>query len=245
MCSLCRKQPETTVHLFLQCPFSLSLWNWFSAVINLNVNLISVVDVVNLANRCWNPQCRVVVSAAIISIFNNIWLCRNFVRFKGIKPNLNSTLSLIISSTSLAGNVTSQASSLSLSDFAIPKYFKVNIHHPKAPNIVEVFWTPPLIGWVKCNTDGSSFGNPGYAASAGIFRNHHGACLGCFVFNIGIATAFFAEFLGIIIAIECAYERNWKRLWIESDSMLAISAFKNSYPLAIAQQVVELSSKAY
>jgi hypothetical protein len=105
MCSLCRKQPETTVHLFLQCPFSLSLWNWFSAVINLNVNLISVVDVVNLANRCWNPQCRVVVSAAIISIFNNIWLCRNSVRFKGIKPNMNSTLSLIISSTSLAGNV--------------------------------------------------------------------------------------------------------------------------------------------
>ncbi|WJX32029.1 hypothetical protein P8452_20400 [Trifolium repens] len=32
--------------------------------------------------------------------------------------------------------------------------------------------------------DGSSLGNPGVAASAGIFRNHNGASLGCFASNI-------------------------------------------------------------
>jgi ribonuclease HI len=80
---------------------------------------------------------------------------------------------------------------------------------------------------VKCNTDGSSLGNPGTAASGGIFRNHNGASLGCFACNIGIATAFFAEFLGIILAIEYAFDRNWLQLLIESDSQLAILAFKN------------------
>ncbi|KAK2441664.1 hypothetical protein QL285_012933 [Trifolium repens] len=75
--------------------------------------------------------------------------------------------------------------------------------------------------------DGSSLGNPGVAASAGIFRNHNGASLGCFASNIGIATAFFAEFMGIILAIECAYVGNWKQLWIESDSKLAILAYRN------------------
>jgi hypothetical protein len=82
-------------------------------------------------------------------------------------------------------------------DFTILKFFKINIHHPKAPNIVEVIWTPPLSSWLKCNIDGSSLGNPGVAASAGIFRNHNGASLGCFASNIGIATSFFSEFMGI------------------------------------------------
>jgi ribonuclease HI len=34
--------------------------------------------------------------------------------------------------------------------------------------------------------------------------------------------------MGIILAIECAVDRNWRQLWIESDSKLAVSAFKNS-----------------
>jgi hypothetical protein len=33
--------------------------------------------------------------------------------------------------------------------------------------------------------------------------------------------------MGIILAIECAYVRNWKQLWIESDSKLAILAYRN------------------
>jgi ribonuclease HI len=227
MCSLCCKNLESTSHLFLQCPFALSLWNWFSSVINLNVNLNSIVDVLNLVSRGWSPQCQITILAAIVSIFNNIWLCRNSVRFKNIKPSLRNSISLITSNTSIAGNFTSQASGHSMIDFAILKFFKININHPKAPNIVEVIWTPPLSGWVKCNTDGSSLGNPGIAASDGIFRNHNGASLGCFAYNVGTATAFFAEFMGIILAVECAFERSWMHLWIESDSHLAILAFKN------------------
>ncbi|MCI20794.1 hypothetical protein A2U01_0041957, partial [Trifolium medium] len=44
----------------------------------------------------------------------------------------------------------------SMTDFAILKFFKINLHHPKAPKILEVFWHPPLQGWIKCNTDGSA-----------------------------------------------------------------------------------------
>jgi hypothetical protein len=104
------------------------------------------------------------------------------------------------------------------------KFFKISIHHPKAPKIIEVIWSPPKHGWIKCNTDDTSIENTGNAACAGIFRNNHGANLGCFAHFIGIANALYAEIMRIILA----FEKNWSQLWIESDSKLAILAFKNT-----------------
>jgi hypothetical protein len=123
MCNLCCKHSESTTHLFLQCPFALSLWNWSSSIINLNVNLTSINDVLSLANRGWSPQCQLTIIAAIVSIFNNIWPSRNSMRFKNVKPNIRSSISLISSSISIAGNFTSLASGHSMTDFAILKFF--------------------------------------------------------------------------------------------------------------------------
>jgi len=72
-------------------------------------------------------------------------------------------------------------------------------------------------------------GSTGSAACGGIFRDCRGESLGCFAYNIGIANAVFAEILGIILAIECAYQKNWSNLWIETDSMLASLAFKSPH----------------
>ncbi|MCH92420.1 ribonuclease H protein [Trifolium medium] len=150
----------------------------------------------------WHPQGHVTVAAVVIYIFNAIWSCRNLLRFEDIIPNLNSTISMISANVSLVGNYTSLTAGPSMTDFQILKFFNVTIHHSKAPKIIEVLWTPPLQGWLKCNTDGSSLGNPGLAASAGIFRNFKGENVGCFAMNIGIATAFYAELMAVILAIE-------------------------------------------
>jgi ribonuclease HI len=83
-------------------------------------------------------------------------------------------------------------------------------------------------GWTKCNTNVTYVGNPGNASRACIFRNNHGVNLGCFAHFIGIANALYAEIMRIIFAIECAFERNWSQLWIESDSKLVILALKNT-----------------
>ncbi|KAK2424401.1 hypothetical protein QL285_034766 [Trifolium repens] len=124
------------------------------------------------------------------------------------KPSLNSTIALIVASSSLIGTVTSLTSRPSIFDFEILKYFKVFIHHPKAPKIVVVIWFPPLQGWVKCNTVGTSVGNPDIAACAGIFRNNLGANLGCFARYIGVANVLYDVVMGIILAIECVVDRN-------------------------------------
>ncbi|GAU35907.1 hypothetical protein TSUD_69400 [Trifolium subterraneum] len=88
-------------------------------------------------------------------------------------------------------------------------------------------WSPPLQGWYKCNTDGTSKGNPGQAACLGIYRNFKGEVIGCFAHNIGIATALVAEIMGVVLAIECASNKHWNCLWLECDSQLVSLAFKN------------------
>jgi ribonuclease HI len=227
VCSLCNKEAETTNHLFLHCPFSLALWNWLSSIINQMIDSSTISALWRITNGSWNPQCKIVVTATVIYIFNSIWTSRNNLRFKNIKPNINSIISLIIANVSLVGNYTSLAAGPSINDFEIMKFFKVGIHQPRPPKIIEVLWTPPLHGWYKCNTDGSSLGNPRLAACAGVFRNHKGEFIGGFAQKLGRDNALFAEIMGVILAIECASEKNWNQLWVECDSRLVVSAFKN------------------
>ncbi|CAJ2642506.1 unnamed protein product [Trifolium pratense] len=139
MCCLCNKDSETTNHLFLECQFSLALWNWLAAIINHRIDV--------------------------------------------------SSLSTLWQVTSV-GNCTRLTDGSSISDFEILKFFKIEIHQSRPAKIVEVLWSPTLNGWYKCNTGGTSMGNPGPAACAGVFRNYKGEFLGCFAKNLGIANAY-------------------------------------------------------
>jgi ribonuclease HI len=86
---------------------------------------------------------------------------------------------------------------------------------------------PPSLNWIKCNTDGASSGNPGLASCGGVFRDHNADFLLAFAEPLGIASSYFAELSGVIKAIEIAFDNQWNNLWLETDSMLVINAFKN------------------
>jgi ribonuclease HI len=93
--------------------------------------------------------------------------------------------------------------------------------------VKEVVWNPPLMNCVKCNIDGASKGNPGEASCGGIFRNSNADFLLCFAEPLGYASSFLAELHGALRAIEVAHQMNWRNLWLETDSELVVSAFKN------------------
>jgi hypothetical protein len=57
--------------------------------------------------------------------------------------------------------------------------------------------------------------------------NHNADLLCCFAENIGRKSAFKVELCGAMRAIELANYRNWKNLWLESDSSLVVLAFKS------------------
>jgi hypothetical protein len=227
MCNFCCKHIESSFHIFFQCDFAIQLWSWLAKCLDLTLQFTSMEDMWKITELNWSPQCRVTITAAIINLINSIWQVRNQARFDNIRINLNAAISRIIASTSLSGNNTKKVASNSIRDFIILKKFNVNIHNPKVSIVKEIVWHPPLLNCVKCNIDGASKGNPGLSSCGGIFRNNDADFLLGFAEPLGFASSYLAELQGALRAIEVAHQMNWKNLWIETDSVLVVLAFKN------------------
>lgn len=82
MCSLCKQGTENSFHLFFQCTFAINLWKWFASILNFNIQFQTVEDIWSLADRNWNPQCKLTIISTLINILNIIWFSRNQIRFK-------------------------------------------------------------------------------------------------------------------------------------------------------------------
>ncbi|CAJ2673343.1 unnamed protein product [Trifolium pratense] len=225
ICSLCSACEESSFHLFFECSFAFYLWCWLASILNLTLQFQSIEDLWKLCDRGWNAQCKLVIKATIVNIINMIWLARNNMRFNNIKTSRHSAIALISSNAALSGNKTKLLASGSIRDFSILKYFNINIHPPKAPQIKEVIWCPPSHGWIKCNTDGAA--TLVTSSCGGIFRNYLADLVCCFAQNTSQGSAFYAELCGAMSAIEIAHRFHWHQLWIETDSSLMVKAFKN------------------
>jgi ribonuclease HI len=227
MCSFCCKHEESTFHIFFECDFAIKLWSWLANCLDLTIQFTSLEDIWKIADLNWSSQCKISVIAVIINLINTIWYVRNQARFNNNKISWNPAISLIISSTALTGNNTKKVASNSIRDFIVLKHFKISIHNPKTSIVKEIFWNPPLPNWIKCNIDGASKGNPGLSSRGGIFRNNEADFLLCFAEPLGYTSSYQAELQGALRAIEVAHQMNWNNLWLETDSSLAVLAFKN------------------
>ncbi|PRQ26934.1 putative ribonuclease H-like domain-containing protein [Rosa chinensis] len=99
----------------------------------------------------------------------------------------------------------------SVHELTILKSLQVSHKPRRAPRIVEVNWFPPLIGWVKINTDGDWRSASGQAGFGGVFRDYHVA----------------AEVMAVIKAIDLAWVRDWKHMWLKVDSSLILNLLKS------------------
>jgi ribonuclease HI len=226
-CNLCNRHVETSFHLFFECPFAVRLWSWFAGCLNQTLQFTSMEDMWSISDGQWSPQSKITINAAIVHLLNTIWWARNQGRYYNSNISWRNAISLIIAGTYLSGNNTLKSASNSLRDFNFLKMFRISIHQPRIPVSKEIIWQPPLLNWIKCNTDGVSNGNPGIASCGGIFRDHNANFVYAFAEPLGRETAFFAELCGALKAIELAFEKNWVNLWLETDSTLVVAAFKN------------------
>jgi len=161
VCNLCALSSENSAHLFLDCAFATQIWNWLRSILSINFSVSCFSELFKVYEIAWSPQCKLVILSAIINCFNIIWWCRNQRRFNDKIISINSATNLIISSTSLSGNITNLTARSSISEFVIMKHFNVKLKPSKPKSIKEVIWCPPVFNWVKCNTDRASNGNPG------------------------------------------------------------------------------------
>ncbi|KAL5766816.1 hypothetical protein ACOSP7_017433 [Xanthoceras sorbifolium] len=107
------------------------------------------------------------------------------------------------------------------------------------PRFCRVVWNPPTGCCVKVNVDGCSKGNPGPAACGGVFRMENGIYIGAFAVNLGFKDSVYAELMGIIMAVELAYARGWRQLWIESDSTVALKCLTTDSTCYVPDELMD------
>ncbi|XP_058776647.1 uncharacterized protein LOC131650967 [Vicia villosa] len=227
LCNLCGIMGETVEHLFFNCSFAARFWHFLSESLSLLCN--SIEDIWSVYNKLISEQSKVVWMAAVSSVVSMIWKARNLCRFEDKKCNWYTLLFEVKRDVMFAGNSTQKKGSNAILDFQFLKSFNINVNPPKAFLVKEFLWHPPILHWIKCNTDGAASGEPQRAACGGIYRDHTGMHKGSFSKFLGPGNAFLAELFGAILAIEIARQKNWNNLWLETDSTLVVLAFSKPH----------------
>ncbi|XP_019425141.1 PREDICTED: uncharacterized protein LOC109334024 [Lupinus angustifolius] len=144
---------------------------------------------------------------------------------KMLNKQVKEAIRRIKRDTSLVGNSSSASASPNVEDLLILRSFNINDKFNLAPRITEVTWLPRERGWIKVNTDGAAHDSPGHSGGGGIFRDHNGVYITAFSKYLTIQNAIFVEFHAALHAVQIAYNRGWKQLWIEVDSSMLLDIF--------------------
>ncbi|XP_057800164.1 uncharacterized protein LOC131015756 [Salvia miltiorrhiza] len=202
-CVLCMADAETMDHIFWKCPQVKTIWAEFLSWFNLG-SFLEVEDIHSFLVVAWNRNGCVFedtkfVGKQVIHFIKVAFLDieQNFKKI-GCMPN-------------------------TCHDLKVLRNLGVRPRSAPPPSFINVYWWPPPNQWIKVNTDGSALGAPGKIAAEGVFRDKFSWVRGCFHIKGGIGFAFEAELLAVISAIQIAFHRNWKYLWIESDSTYIVN----------------------
>ena len=87
----------------------------------------------------------------------------------------------------------------------------------------------PATNAIKANIDGGARGNPGPAAYGVVVRNAKGEILAELAEYLGNQTNNFAEYSGLLAALEYAVKEKYPSLKVLSDSELLVKQMKGQY----------------
>ncbi|KAL6207455.1 hypothetical protein ACLB2K_018413 [Fragaria x ananassa] len=136
------------------------------------------------------------------SILWFVWHARNKTRFNGKSFSVASICHLILGHIRAANRLENGLMHNSVQDLRIIKSFGAECQLRRAPRFIEVVWHPPVIGWVKINSDGAWKHAEGVGGFDAVFRDFKGHVLGAFSSNIDIPSSVAAEVMIIIVSIE-------------------------------------------
>ena len=211
LCSICREQDESIIHLLWDCVFPNDLWrklkvppshvNPFADSLEtwLKTNSLSVVR-----HKGSIPWC----TLFLFTVWT-FWKNRNKVVFENSVPN--STLDKVCLSQ------------------AKEYFYCVSKAKQIAPTIaIPVKWSKPLPGWHKLNTDGVSLGNQSKACSGGLIRDNEGRWIRGYSRSIGHMTSVMAELWALRDGLNLAFQLGIRWLEVELDAKVIVEMLNNA-----------------
>ncbi|KAK1308283.1 hypothetical protein QJS10_CPA09g00726 [Acorus calamus] len=90
---------------------------------------------------------------------------------------------------------------------------------PRVP--IPVTWSPPPVGWIKANSDGSRSENRyGFGA---LIRNSDGHCVSATSARIRACSINLLELKGVVAGMKLAQRMGAQQIWSETDSTTAVA----------------------
>ncbi|PRQ28207.1 putative ribonuclease H-like domain, acyl-CoA desaturase [Rosa chinensis] len=170
-----------------------------------------------------SPQLRELWVACFCASLWFIWQTRNKVRYEGITPDVAMACRLINGHVYASSRIATGHMFNNIQELCVLKRFGATCMPRCAPKIYEVNWHPPIIGWFKVNTNGAWKRGEDRSGYGGVFRDYRGEVVGAFSSSLDIPSSITAEVMAVIKAIELAWVRDWKHIWLEVDSSLILN----------------------
>ncbi|CAA0835161.1 Polynucleotidyl transferase- ribonuclease H-like superfamily protein, partial [Striga hermonthica] len=216
LCPLCRCEVETTLHVLRDCPHATSLWSLlvvsqqWSLFMNsslrewLSINLFGGLNL-GPDSSSWH--------ATFIAAIWRLWTRRCKFLFEPENTTLDAAM--------LVESIKRTTTEMGLAYTTLPKI----VNHA-----LIIAWSPPTPGFVKLNTDGASFGNPGSAGAGGLIRDSVGNWLVGFRLHLGVCTNMVAEMEAGLnqIGLLLAWDEGYRKVICELDAQVVIDLFLNA-----------------
>ncbi|KAH0679660.1 hypothetical protein KY284_020745 [Solanum tuberosum] len=217
-CYCCEEgQMETMSHLLLTAPIAQKLWKQFASCVGIS---IYGVNLKQLIYRWWehklSSKLDQILKAVPAILIWELWKRKNAIRH-----GQKTSYSYMYYQCQLALHQLIRVKFPWIK--GVPHHWPamVDILQNYKPNIHYLLarWKMPMEGWITCNTDGASKGNPGQSAYGFCLRNRSGDLLYAEAQSIGEATNMEAEVRAMWEALTFCIRQRYNFIQLETDSL--------------------------
>ncbi|XP_060972201.1 uncharacterized protein LOC133038159 [Cannabis sativa] len=210
LCPFCNVENETISHILVTCSFSKACWTELEPAIT-TVVVDTFPSWLNLIFENWSGRSRQLV----VMLCWALWKCRNDLVWNQKSAEVKDVVML-------AQTVLNQWL------YAQDKNFdpSLGLLYPEDGN---EHWTPPNVDTIKINTDAAIFSSTNRYSYSCVARSHLGILLEAKAKCVrGVVSPEVAEAIGIHEALSWIKDKQWSRVVIESDCLVAIQSIRSS-----------------
>ncbi|KAM6589517.1 hypothetical protein CsatA_012122 [Cannabis sativa] len=208
-CVFCNDASETTYHLFIECPFSVSCWNRSAVSLSASIS----TSFFDWFAEKWSRHDGDYI-AEILMVSWSIWKARNNLIW-------NNRVSSAADVVSIAHQSLGQW--LSAQSLRFEPIF-LNSNCTSSCNS----WSKPAEGMTKINVDGATFDATNSFGTGFIARDSSGTViLASSTYSYGFSNAPFAEIISIKEALSWIKDSHLSNVVIETDCLTAVQALQS------------------